>query len=201
MSMLLFDALRNAKDMENAYFTLMWQFVQKLTPDYSMPDDALKALERCAKTRAEVIEELKVSKADGKQILIEVVNGGSPPAKLLEHDVIVGLRKVPIWIKWLAVTKLPDLYSHCCSDKSKAVPEKVLSSWMQYLLALDLTHLSLHFDGCRIQGKSLDIPQICQSSCDWKAKDTGFHVVFKEKQHFLFLEIPTPLGTWGPPGT
>lgn len=200
--MLLFDALRNAKDIENAYFTLMWQFVQKLTPDSPMPDDALKALERCAKSRAEVIEELKVSKADGKQILIEVVNGGSPPAKLSEHDVIVGLRKVSIWIKWLAVTKLPDLYSHCCSDKSKAVPENsviaylyqaledlVLSSWIQYLLTLDLTHLSLHFDGCRIQGQSLDIPQICQLSCDWIARDTGFHVVLKEKRHFLFLEL------------
>ena len=192
---------QSTKDIENAYFTLMWQLVQKLQATLPMPEEAARMLERCAKARGDVIAELGLSKTQGKQVLLQVINGGSPPTNLSGHDVILGLRKACIWMKCLAVSNLPDLYAYCCKE-NKPVPENsaiaylyqavedlVLSSWVDYLMTLDLSHLSLHFDGCRIQGRSLDIESICQSSSEWIAKETGFQVSVKEKKHYFFLDL------------
>ena len=191
-----------SKDIENAFFTLLWQFLEKLHPVLPMPSEASQAFQRCASDRAEVIKELGVCKAKGKKILLEVANIGCPPSTLAQHHVIAGLRKASIWLKWLAISNLPDLYNHCCNDKSKPVPENsmiaylyqavedfILCSWVQYLFTLDLQHLSLHFDGCRVQAHSLDVAAVCQSSSEWIAKETGFQVVIKQKKHFLFLEL------------
>lgn len=191
-----------AKDIENAFFTLMSQLIHKLDPVFKMPDDAAKALKRCAEARSDVIKELGLPAAEGKKVLLEVINGGGPPSRLSEHDVIVGLRKAAIWIKWLAISNFPDLYSHCDADRSKpspdnsmiaylyqAVEDLVLSSWVQFLMTQDLVHLSLHFDGCRIQGRALDTASMCQESSEWIAKETGFQVVVKQKKHLLLAEL------------
>ncbi len=190
------------QDVENAYFTLMWQLVQKLKPLVVMPERSYKTLQRCAEARDEIIEnELQLPKCQGKQILLEIVNGGSPPEELASKEVLVDLQQVSLWLKWLAMTNLPELHDHC--EKTKTSPENsivaylyqsiedlVLTSWIGYLSALDLTHLSLHFDGVRVEGRrSINIEEICRHSEDWIGKETGFNVNIKEKKHMLFQEL------------
>lgn len=181
----------------------MWQVVQKVQPAWPMPENAAKVFEKCAEAREEVITDLQLSRTEGKRVLLEVANGGSGPAHLSGHDVIRSLRQACTWIKWLAVGNFPDVYDHCEADKTKlspdnstiaylyqAVEDLVLTSWTNYLASLDLLHLSLHFDGCRIQGRqSLDIEHICQESSRWIAQETGFRVVIRQKQHLLLKEL------------
>ena len=169
-----------------------------------MPPDASKALQRCAEARADVIKaDLLLPRAEGKKVLLEVINGGSPPAPLASNPVVVGLQSACIWLKWLAISNLPELYEHC--EKMKPIPansivaylyqaveDLVLSSWATYLASLDLTHLSLHFDGCRIQARDscpLSIPDLCRDSANWIAQQTGFSVTITEKKHFLLQEL------------
>ncbi len=190
------------QDIENAYFTLMWQLVQKLKPLVVMPEGPSKTLQRCAEARAEVIEsQLGLPKAQGKQLLLETVNGGSPPEELASNEVVINLQQVNLWLKWLAMTNLPELYDHC--EKAKTSPENsivaylyqsiedlVLTSWIGYLSTLDLTHLSLHFDGVRVEGRrNINVEEICRHSEDWIGKETGFNVNIKEKKHMLFQEL------------
>ena len=190
------------QDVENAYFTLMWQLVQKLKPLVVMLEGSYKTLQRCAEARDEIIEnELQLPKRQGKQILLEIVNGGGPPEELANKEVLIDLQQVSLWLKWLAMTNLPELYDHC--EKAKSSPENsivaslyqsiedlVLTSWIGYLSTLDLTHLSLHFDGVRVEGRrSINIEEICRHSEDWIGKETGFSVNIKEKKHMLFQEL------------
>lgn len=195
------------KDIENAYFTLMWQLLQKADPALPMPEDAAKIFQKCAEDRDAVIAEIGLRKTEGKRTLLEVVSGGAVPSHLVGNPILVSLRSACIWLKWLAVPDLQDLYSYCEGDKSKPVPDNsvlaylyqaiediVLSSWVEYLTTLNLTHLSLHFDGCRVQGPSLNIEELCNSSATWIAQETGFVVRIKEKKTFVLLGPRDP--TW-----
>lgn len=130
----------------------MWQLVQRLTPELEMPPDASKALQRCAEARADVIEaDLRLPGAEGKKVLLEVINGGCPPAPLASNPIVVGLQSACLWLKWLAISNLPDLCEHCEKMKPlpanpivaylyQAVEDLVLSSWVTHLAMEDPGH-------------------------------------------------------------
>ena len=69
-----------------------------------------------------------------------------------------------------------------------SVEDTVLQTWSNYLLSKQPTHLSLHFDGVRINADLVEDVEALLSACQEKIKEaTGFNVQIRQKiyQHFL----------------
>ena len=69
-----------------------------------------------------------------------------------------------------------------------SVEGTVLQTWSNYLLSKQPTHLSLHFDGVRINADLVEDVEALLSACQEKIKEaTGFNVQIRQKiyQHFL----------------
>ena len=45
-----------------------------------------------------------------------------------------------------------------------AVEDNILEAWVSYLRRQDYQHISLHYDGVRIDNRGADVQEICTSS-------------------------------------
>ena len=65
----------------------------------------------CAKHRDRVIsEQLGVTRSQGKQLLMKVMNGGQPPAALQENSFVGKLQGLSVYCRWIACAALPSVY-------------------------------------------------------------------------------------------
>ena len=66
--------------------------------------------------------------------------------------------------------------------------DAVLTSWLGFVRQRPVTHLSLHYDGIRINKKlPCAMSEFCARCSDHIAKETGFLVNIREKEHhYLF---------------
>ena len=81
----------------------------------------------------------------------------------------------------------------CAATMYQALEDHILSAIMKPILAKPISHLSLHFDGvrvdkARVQLEGGDGDHMCRMLEDAVKKDTGFEVVLAVKEHLTLLE-------------
>ncbi|CAE7235509.1 unnamed protein product, partial [Symbiodinium sp. KB8] len=189
-------------DIENALFTLMHQLMMKLKLSPPPPDVVLRTLRRCAQDRDGICAEtLRMSKEDGKLLLIKIFNGE--------------LSNASIYCRWLAVSLFPDEYERLqhppqgTQTEKKHFPEATLLSHL-YFIVEDVVistcaeclsrdkpqHLSLHYDGVRVSRPATErVEDLCDRLSLRVKAATGFEVVIREKQHLTLLQIISEAAT------
>ena len=139
----------------------------------------------------------------GKKVLTKVLYGGAPPPSLQENSFLQQLAKVSLYLRWLAVTLLPDEYDTVKNDQSKKNPEAsllsylymsfedlILSVWSEFIHSKNPGHMSLHFDGVRVSripGWTVD--DLCAACEAHILTSTGFKVAIREKRHRTVLQL------------
>ena len=150
-------------DIENCCFTLLLQVLEKVEPQHESWPSVKETLRLCATQRKHVIEnKLKLTLPEGKFVLQKVLNGGLPPDTLASNAFIQELQRASLFCRWVAATLLKDTaWPSWVQLKEKPdvsvltyfwniVEDLVVESWIQQLMPLGSRHMSLHFDGIRV---------------------------------------------------
>ena len=185
-------------DIRNCCITLTLQLLEKLEPSPPLPNDVLESLKEWVTSRERVCQDiLKLPVAEGKQVVNAILNGGTLPEKLKDCTWTRRLQRASIYFRWLACSLLQDDYKELLRKGEKpfpsatmfyymwtAVEDFVLEHWCRFLLRLKPTHLSLHFDGVRVNTNTHDDVSALQKECEEHIKtNTGFTVSLAEKKH------------------
>ena len=226
-SRVLEATLQNAIDLDvqSALLTITWQLVEKMSlADKDLFKEEFDLLKRLATDRDEVIQkELPgMGREAAKRYVLETICG----SRSFDVDVAPFTRKlqrVSRVLRWLACSALPDVYERFCGEVGQGIGEKkegwpegqtfaifyqraedyVLRQWQAWLLEKPVKHLSLHFDGVRINKDA--VPDNCASVADFAAEasahiaaETGFVVKIREKTHATIAEALASRGVWRP---
>jgi hypothetical protein len=190
-------------DIQNCCASLALQLLQKLKPKPELPQKAMQALERWVADRESVCsEELKLTEPEGKQLVTATLSGAQPsekePPEILRH-----FQQVSIYLRWLACTLLQADYGDLEKRSDKpfpgattffylwaAVEDYVLASWCEKIQMLRPKHLSLHFDGVRVNADIVPDMDVFLRDCESHIqKNTGFNVSIRVKIHAHFLKL------------
>ena len=195
-------------DIENCCATLALQLVDKLKPNPPMPEEAREALRRWTDSRRLVCrEELKVSDSLGKKIVTAWLSGGTPDKSFKDIPFVKSIQRASIYLRWLACSVLAEDYEELEMRSDKPYPgataffymwsgveDTVLEAWCDFLLLKRPTHLSLHFDGVRVNADVVQDIDVLISDCQDKIKErTGFSVRIRQKTHKHFMEVVASL--------
>ena len=191
-------------DISNCCLSLVLQLLEKAAPEPSLPDEACAALKQWLESREKVCESfLHVPVPEGKQIVNKVINGGAPPEHLKRCDFIAKLQIASAYLRWFACSLLPGEYKDLEDREDKnfpsatifhycwtAVEDYILEHWCFFLESMSPSHLSLHFDGVRVNADIHENISELRSSCEKHIlASTGFQVEVKQKKHELILEL------------
>ena len=95
-------------DIENACLIIAHQLVEQLQlEDAAMFASEVDMLRRLALDRSAVITELGLTPALGKDLILKAINGRSLPASLVPNPTLARVRRVGIFLRWLACSCLP----------------------------------------------------------------------------------------------
>ncbi|CAE7313385.1 unnamed protein product [Symbiodinium sp. CCMP2456] len=191
-------------DIQNCCLTLLQQILAQTAPQPPMPDDLAQLMDRLVKDRAEVLKQLGLDIVEGKEMINTVMNGGAPPTSLKDNELVQGLQKISLYIRWVACNLLHADYMSLAEHKQKpflsstilsllwtSVEDRILQSWTDHILSHTNKpkHLSLHFDGVRISAEHVgDLQEEYIKECENAIqKRTGFTVKIVPKKHFIDL--------------
>ncbi|CAE7313439.1 unnamed protein product, partial [Symbiodinium microadriaticum] len=148
-------------------------------------------------------ETLKLSLSEGKHLLQKVLNGGAPPDKLAKNLFIEELQRASLFCRWVAATMLKNIaWEDLVRLKDKPdmsvltyfwniAEDLVIESWIRRMEPLQSKHMSLHFDGIRVDRDITqpDVEVFCASCSDAIFKDTGLSVRIRVKEHYTFYGL------------
>lgn len=188
-------------DISNCVFSLLPQLLDRLGVRCPLEEAQCPIVRRISQDRNRVISELECRPAEGKEVLIKALNGEGGVSQ--ESAILKSLRTEGRVLRWLAVSVLPDLHDAIIAAKTKDWPEATafhhlwtiaedicLEAWMKFCLRLNPSHLSLHFDGIRIDAGSVPDKQVfITDSMAWIKTTTGFDVTIAEKKGEDFLDV------------
>ncbi|CAE7834976.1 unnamed protein product [Symbiodinium sp. CCMP2592] len=201
-------------DIQNCCLTLLQQILAQTAPQPAMPDDLAQLLDRLAKDRTGVLQQLGLNIVEGKEVINTVLNGGSPPTSLKGNAVVKGIQKISLYVRWVACNLLHADYMSLAEQKQKTFPssailsllwtsveDRILQNWTDHILSHtnQPKHLSLHFDGGRISADHVgalqdDFIRECENAI---YKRTGFLVKIVSKKHFTFMDLVKNRSTHG----
>ena len=183
-------------DIRNACLCIAFQLLEKAQPQPPLPDEVLKVLKQWLESREEVCRDvLKISVSEGKRVVNVVINGGTPPTTLKDNSFIQCLQRASIYFRWFACSLLPDDYKELEDREDKdfpsatvfhymwtAVEDYILEHWCNFLQRHAPTHLSLHFDGVRVNSDLHEDMCALMNACEKHIlESTGFAVKLVEK--------------------
>ena len=171
-----------------------------------MPDDLAQLMDRLVKDRAGVLKQLGLHIVEGTEMINTVLNGGNPPTSLKNNELVQGLQKISLYIRWVACNLLHADYMSLAEHKQKTFPsstilslmwtsveDRILQNWTDHILSHTNKpkHLSLHFDGVRITAEHVgalheDFIRECENAIQ---KRTGFLVKIVPKKQFSFIDL------------
>ena len=197
------DGHKTDLDIQNCCLTIIQQIIRKTMPDPALPQDLEEALDEVTNRRAEILQKLGEQPVEGKEIINTVLNGGTPPSHLREHDLIKKLQQISIYIRWMACNLLYSDYQLLKNVKHKTLPaatimsqmwyaveDMILQAWTEHALIGIPKHLSLHFDGIRISTDHIgDVAEYIRGCQDAIKAKTGFEVKISAKTHGSFMKL------------
>lgn len=89
-------------DIQNACFSLLSQLVDKMCPRSPIPSEIAQTLQELATNRDECAAKLGLTKAESKQLLLEVFNGSQLLPPWDTHDLLKKVQRTSIYCRWLA---------------------------------------------------------------------------------------------------
>ena len=144
----------------------------------------------------------------GKEEFNKALNGGSHPADApcVQRGLLAELRSEGRALRWVATSVLPELHDTMVADSGRKWPEATVfhhmwtmvedacvEAWIEFARKLSPSHLSLHFDGIRIDSASVpDRDAFAKESARHIQRSIGVEVVIVEKVHRTFLELLRP---------
>jgi hypothetical protein len=155
-------------DIKNSIFVLLKQAVDRLEVKYSAEvfKGCLDTLSALASDRAKFCkEEMGISEVCGKAVLHSMVNGSACPEDYKDQPGAQKLRDLSRFLRWLSCSLMPKEFDVVMEDKQKdkgwaeatmsatlyfAIEDHILTSLLKAVQAKQTTHLSLHFDGVRV---------------------------------------------------
>ena len=192
-------------DVKNCCFSLLPQIVERLDlQDKEFWADELSLLKRLSEDRGGFCRDcLGVEEAYGKHWAMVIVNGGAPPKALEKNAYAQQLANLGRWVRWLACTMLPGVLkalkegqhaqdkkfpeASCASYMWSGVEDMVACSLAQHLRQKTGTHLSLHFDGVRVDKNRCKEyggeAEICRALEKVVKDTTGYDVGLAIKHH------------------
>ena len=192
-------------DIESCMFTLLHQIATRIRVSPAIPPGVLDTLERCAECRDELAADtLGTSVAECKALLTAVFNGEQPTGKWRGHEFVSKVRILGRHMRWFACSLLPEVLQErvanvdcewpqasCLYFMWTALEDYILSSIINFLTAKPTKHLSLHYDGVRVQfGEAIgNTVELCKDIGLHVARETGFAIRVKEKVHSTFFSL------------
>ena len=195
-------------DIENCCVILVLQILEKLCPKPEINPEALEALQLWSADRGKVCrEELKVPEIEGKKLVTAVLSGGAPSKEHKDSAFLQKIQKASIYLRWLACSVLRDDYLELELRGDKpypgataffymwaAVEDYILEKWCAFIKSHSPKHLSLHFDGVRVNKDIVSDMDVFISDCQSNIKaSTGFAVTIRQKNHAHFLQLLTDM--------
>ena len=218
-------------DICNCMFVLIKWLINKLVlvePD--LWKEEMATLDAIVESRQKVCEEgLGLPEAEGKKVIQALVNGQTPTADLDGKQMVVKLQQLGMFLRWAACSCLPSEYQMVCGTDQDVgsthmpwIPPKkwpeatimslwwmrvenmVLTQWVTYVLeTVSLpTHLSLHFDGLRLDRTSVryywkkapatidaSIESFIEGSVAHLQQSLGIPIQIVQKKHHSFNEL------------
>ena len=198
-------------DIANAMFTIMVWLIDQLKPVQTSCSTMNKILEfdcwrEVAKNRPAVLEKVVASmgiSVDAKQVVVAIANGGALPEKLKDQEFFINLRRESILLRWIACSMLPEAHEKALIDPTVDWPEAhvfhlfwtciedaILNTMCNKVMEIPgLKHLSLHFDGMRVDKEAFDSQESLLRKLEEAVKEThGIDIKLKTKTHRTFFE-------------
>ena len=115
-----------------------------------MPDDLAQLMDRLVKDRAGVLKQLGLHIVEGTEMINTVLNGGNPPTSLKNNELVQGLQKISLYIRWVACNLLHADYMSLARAQAENFP--IVHHFIPYvdvrrrqdLAKLDRPHLESH---------------------------------------------------------
>lgn len=193
----------NDWDIRAAMFTLLDQIVRRLSVNFCLFEGEFRSLKKVANDRDAVCrDDLGVSVTVGKSVLNAVACGAALPPQFKGNCFLIALRREVQVLRWLAVTLRPELYEMFLRD-GRHWPENSVFHYLwtpveDYCIDVATTkimesgvkHLSLHFDGFRVDRESCGLaPQFKQECEAVISEKTGYNVSLTLKEHFFLYDL------------
>lgn len=196
-------------DIVNAVFCIVSQLITRLDiQEGTSFDEEIRLLHEIDQHRSEVIErELQMSHANGKKLLCSMLGGAGLPPALTSCPFAHKLRRLARFLRWVACSCITDTYESVAQRDDKwaeattfalwwqRCEDYILKSWCSWMTERSVpSHLSLHFDGIRVDKpwvlKSFDnVGSLCDAASENIERITGFRVSIVEKTHQSFFEM------------
>ncbi|CAK0791818.1 unnamed protein product [Prorocentrum cordatum] len=212
-------------DIHSAVLTIAWQLVEKMDmAEKNLFREELELLKQLAEDRDEVMQKELASMGHqaAKRFVLETI-GGSGAFDVDAEPFAKKLQRVSRVLRWVACSALPDVYEDFSSDaelrddkKKEKWPEGqtfstfyqraedyILRQWQTWVLMQPVMHLSLHFDGVRINrdavfARHTTVADYAAGASAYIAQETGFVVKIKEKTHPTVEEALISCTAWRP---
>ena len=146
---------------------------------------------------------------EGKKVLHVLISGGSLPAHLKDNAAAKSVMKLARWLRWLACSMLPDVYTaimekkleqgkspeaSCFATWWQGVESHIMDTCVSMLVLKNPPHLSLHFDGVRVSKSVVDASDVGAVALlgDMEAavlQKTGYRIELTVKEHLRFLDL------------
>ena len=138
------------------------------------------------------------SVAECKSMLTNVFNGEQPGDKWKGHPFTNRVRTLGRYMRWLACSVLPNVYQERMENGDCSWPQAstlyylwtsledyILGKIVDFLTESPVQHLSLHYDGVRVQFNEgvPDVEELCKDIGLFVAQETGFTIHLREKIH------------------
>ena len=139
----------------------------------------------------------------GKHMLTAVMNGSALDSDFSTNEFLVSLQRLSRYMRWVATSSLPDVFLKRVQSPDRTFPEAstlfaywtavedvILSSLVDFCLKFTLGHLSLHYDGIRLDAElPCSIQDFCEQASSHVFEKHGFKVTLREKTHLTFAEL------------
>lgn len=195
-------------DICNAVFTIVDQLVARLDiRDRALYGAELETLSRIRNDRTTVIqEELRMPLADGKKLLCAMLGGSGIPQDMRDCAFLHRVRRLACFLRWLACSCMYSTYVELSKTSDKwaeastfalwwqRCEDWLLTAWTEWIQRVSApSHLSLHFDGVRIdkywlREHNMNVHDFCTASVTAIQDTTGFQVDIVEKRHRSLME-------------
>ena len=199
-------------DIKNSIFVLLKQAVDKLEVQYTIEvfKGCVDTLSALASDRAKFCrEEMGVNEVTGKAVLHSMVNGGACPDDFKDKPGAQKLRDLSRFLRWLACSLMPKEFEVVLENKEKdkgwaeatmsatlyfAIEDHILSTILKAVQSKKTSHLSLHFDGVRVdqtrvQLEGGDGDHFCRFLEKAILDLTGYEVQLAVKEHLSCLQM------------
>jgi hypothetical protein len=198
-------------DIKNLLFSILPQMLDRLDlvnkDSFSVEFEVLSLLHE----QRDVIirDDLKLPKEQGKTLLAKVACGGSIPPPFETNELLLKLQRAGRMFRWIACSLQPEVYAEAAQTKGfaeascfaylwNAVEDYILSNWVDFIVKGDVKHLSLHFDGVRVDkercGGDMGVEQFLRDCALHIQESTGYHVDLAVKRHVCFRTVLIDMG-------